>query len=271
MTISLPAVRIGAASVLSLSAIALADNDPWADAVVSYDPGIAAQTGYTNPNTALGRPERFTGEGFGFPGSVTPFAPAFGTDEIVSIGAGGHLTLRFDNAITDDAANPFGTDLIIYNNSFFNVDDFFSPDTVITGVEADGGSVELSADGITWVDATGIVADGGLPTLGFADETNPFGGPAGSVPTDFRRATDPAFDPVGLSFTQLVAAYDGAAGGVGIDIGAFGLSSVSYIRISNAADATRNIEIDAVVDAIPSPGPLALLPAALFALRRRRA
>lgn len=272
---TMPASR-SVACALALSSLAASpalavDNDPWADAVVSYDAGTNAQPGFTNPFTALGRPERFTGEALGFPGSVTPFASAFGTDEIVSVGAGGHLTLRFDTAVTDDASNDFGIDLILYGNSFFNVDDFFSPNPVVTGTAADGGTIELSADGINWVTVPGLDADGALPTLGYADETNPFGGPAGAIATDFRRAVDPSFDPVGLTFSEIVAGYNGAAGGTGIDIGALGLSSVSFIRISNPFDATANIEIDAVVDAIPSPGSITLLLGApLLAGRRRR-
>ena len=77
---------------------------PWGFAVVSYDPGLGAAPGYQNPATALGAPERFTGEGV-FPGAVTMFNSAFGTDEIVSIGEGGHLTVRFDQPVLDGPGN----------------------------------------------------------------------------------------------------------------------------------------------------------------------
>src|SRR5262245_40402166 len=63
-------------------------------AVISYNKGGSPDTAYTlNPSSALGLPERFTGEGV-FPGAVTPFNPSFGTNELVSVGEGGHLTLR---------------------------------------------------------------------------------------------------------------------------------------------------------------------------------
>ena len=64
--------------------------DPWADAVVAYSAGVDGNPAYADATTALGAPERFTGEGI-FPGVVSPFNPAFGTDELVAIGRGGSL------------------------------------------------------------------------------------------------------------------------------------------------------------------------------------
>ena len=60
-------------------------DDPFADQWIAYEPGENAAKGFTDPQTSLGSPERFTGEGI-FPGVVSAFNPAFGTDEIVSIG-----------------------------------------------------------------------------------------------------------------------------------------------------------------------------------------
>ena len=62
-------------------------DDPYADEWIAYDPGENAAKGYTNPDVVRGSPERFTGEGI-FPGVVSAFNPAFGTDEILSIGRG---------------------------------------------------------------------------------------------------------------------------------------------------------------------------------------
>ena len=71
----------------------------FASAVVSYNAGTTAVTGYTDSSVALGSPERLTGEGGGFPGVVSPFNPPFGTDEIVSIGEGGQLTLQLSHYV----------------------------------------------------------------------------------------------------------------------------------------------------------------------------
>jgi hypothetical protein len=271
-------VAARAAGVVSWLAVGVgaagASGNPWADLVVGYQAGVGVSAGYDDPARALGSPTRVTGEGFGFPGSVTPFASAFEPDELVSIGEGGSLTVRFERAVRDDARNPFGVDLLIFGNAFFTASSFTDPDPVATGVFADGGVVELSADGLTWVTLTGVGADSGLPTLGFADETSVFGGPAGSVRTDFTRPVDPAFDPIGRTFSEIVAAYDGAGGGLGIDLAAWGLTSVSFVRISTAVGSGVTVEIDALSDvgAVPGPGVVAMVAlGAVGASRRRRA
>jgi len=254
-------------SALSFPALAA---DPWADRVISFSAGTNGTPGYTNPAATLGSPERVTGEGFGFPGSVTPFNTPFGTDEIVSIGAGGSLTLAFDEPVTNDAANPFGIDLLVFGNAFF-YDAFFAP--VATLLSDDGGTIEVSADGMDWTLVPSQSADGLFPTLGFADELNPFGGAAGLVPTDFTKPVDPSFNWVGADLPQLIAGYAGSGGGSGIDIGAVGLSSVSFVRFSFGPGGAANFEIDAVADVSPIPGPggvTALSVALLLASRRRR-
>ena len=60
--------------------------DPWADRVVAFDAGVDPAPGYDDPATSLGEPSRFTGVLGGFPGAVTPFNPAWDTDQIVSLG-----------------------------------------------------------------------------------------------------------------------------------------------------------------------------------------
>src|SRR5690242_20087370 len=56
----------------------------FADRVVDYAPGIGFAAGFTNPVAALGAPT----------GTTTPFSPPFRTNQIVSIGTGGFLTLH---------------------------------------------------------------------------------------------------------------------------------------------------------------------------------
>ena len=83
----------------------------YAVQVVSYDQGttpafdFSTSMPYNLAATALGSPERFTGEGV-FPGAVTPFSPPFLRDEIVSIGEGGQLTLRLSNYAVPQAGAP---------------------------------------------------------------------------------------------------------------------------------------------------------------------
>lgn len=242
---------------------------PFADEVVSYVPGVGAASGYGNASVALGSPERFTGEGV-FPGAVTPFNAPWRPDEIVSIGRGGSLTVRFDAPVVDDPNNPFGVDLLIFSNAFFFDPDTFAP--IANAIDADGGIVEVSADGVIWQTIQNAVADGAFPTLGYSDLTDPYASAPGNVPSDFTKPVNPALNWAGMDMAQIVAAYDGSGGGIGIDLAGTGLSQISFVRVSLSANAAGNIEIDAFSDvaAIPTPGALAVLAGGLLASSRRR-
>jgi len=241
------------ASAIASSCIApaRAGGNPFADTVVSYDPGPSPSPGYTNPAAALGSPERFTGEGI-FPSVVSPFSPPFGTDEIVSISPGGHLTLAFDEPITDDPNNLFGIDLLIFSNVGFIDGDY--PNGVVAGVFGDdGGVIEVSADGVTWHAITGVAANGLMPTMGYLD-SGPYDATPGTQLTDFTRPVDPLLTlkhMLGLDLGGVRGLYRGSGGGTGVDIASTGLSSISFVRISNPAGAVENIEIDALADAAP--------------------
>lgn len=242
---------------------------PWASMVISYDPGTNPAPGYSDPMTALGRPERFTGEGV-FPGAVTPFNPAWRTDELVSIGEGGHLTVMFDKPVRNSKGNPFGIDLLIFGNTGY-IDSAF-PSGVSGGVfGSGGGEVEVSEDGVNWFKVPGAQADSEFPTLGYLDLTGPYQTTKGSVPSDFRKPVDPAFAAGGKTFAEIVAAYDGSGGGSGIDIEATGLRAISYVRVSSPLGSGVAAEIDAFSDvrAVPTPGVLGLLGLGSVAVLRR--
>lgn len=239
-----------------------------ATSVVSYTPGTGTNPAFNSPASALGEPSRFTpGQ---FPGAVTPFNPAFRGDQLVQVGRGGSLVLAFDRPIVNSPSNPFGIDLIVFGNAFLGDSDF--PNGTSNGiVSAEGGDVDVSADGQTWFRVATNAADGLYPTLGFADLAGPYQETPGSVPTDFTMPVDPSVQlSAGLSFAQIVALYNGSGGGLGVDIASSGLSVVNFVRISVASDATFVPEIDGVA-IVPTPGTLGvLLLAAVPGLRRRR-
>ena len=260
--------------------------DPWADNVVQYTPGAGISndfvtgTPFDNPAVALGAPTRFTSDVDNFGGATTPLQSAFRNDEIVSIGTGGSLTVSFDEPVTDDPNNPFGIDLLIFGNSFlfgstiFNDDFSFNPAGTVDGVASEGGVIELSDDGLDFVAVTGIDADGLFPTYSYSDLVDPFPTTAGSIPTNFAKPVDPAFDIVGNTFAEIIAAYDGSGGGAGIDIGAYGLDLVTHVRVSNPSGSASVPEIDAFADvaAVPEPttvGLVGIAGLAAFATRRR--
>jgi len=79
--------------------------DPWADAVVHYAPGLGALL--KDSSKAVGEP---LGGG--------PSTP--NNDGVVSLGGqGGVLALRFNTPVADDPDNPFGLDCIVYSNAFW--------------------------------------------------------------------------------------------------------------------------------------------------------
>jgi hypothetical protein len=254
MLFSCAAARSAAGVVLAATlttSAALAS--PFAVEVVSYEPGSNAG-GFTNDAAALGAPTA----------GLTPFSPSFSGDDLVSVGFGGHLTLRLGTAATDAATNPFGIDLIVFSNEAFldsSFPDGFTGDATlfgqVFGAEAPA-IIELSADGDTWVSIGPRQLDF-WPTF-----TRPGGDP--TSPLDPTLTIDD-FD--NLDLDGLAALYGSSAGGLGIDLAGTGLASASYIRFSNTDDTFGAFEIDAVA-VVPAAPTLGVLLAGVALVGRRR-
>jgi hypothetical protein len=224
---------------------------PFASEVVSYTAGEGVPIGFDSPASALGEPTRMSG-GIIFPTiAVTPFQPAYMSTELVSIGFGGELIISFDHAVEDDPLNPFGIDLLIFGNAFCT--DAAFPAGVSAGLFGEGGTIEVSVDGISWSLIEGISADGPFPTIGWLD-AGPYDEFPGNTPATFTRPVNPLLDLTGLSYNNLLAAYDGAGGGAGIDLASVGLAAIRYVRVSNLS-ATSTPEIDAFADVAPEGTP----------------
>lgn len=262
-----PALLAAAGSTAPATARAA---DPWADAFLNFTPGIGGSPVYADPAAAVGEPTRFSGVVFGFPAAVTPFSPPFDPGEIVSIGSGGSLTIRFDEPVTDDPLNPYGVDLLLFGNAFYT--DLAFPTGTAGPLGAETGVVEVSADGMDWRTIPLVNPDGAFPTLGYSDLTDPYSTTPGLVNSDFTRPVDPSFDPTGLTFVDIVAGYSGSGGGAGVDLAAASLSSISFVRVSKPAGPPGKFEIDAFADVSPvpaTPAPVLLLIAAAVRSRRR--
>jgi len=240
-----------AAAVLTVAgspalALAAADSPLHAVKWISYEPGMGAPVGYTNPVSALGEPTRFTGVGV-FPSVVSPFSSPFLGSEIVAIGVGGHLTLQLGTPAINRPENPYGVDLIVFSNAFFIDLDY--PMGIAGGLFGAGeGIVEVSDDGQTWHVVPDVAARGAFPTLGYLD-SGPFDQTPGRVPSDFHLPVDPAIDPddlFGLDYEALLAVYAGSGGGTGIDLSTVGLESATHVRISVSANAPNAVPIDAI-------------------------
>ena len=234
---------------LALVSTPIFGDSPFAVDVVHFDPGVGGISGYDDPESALGGPTRTTG-GSLFPAAVTPFQPAWLASEVVSLGIGGTIELAFDHLVLDDPNNPFGIDLLIFGNAFCT--DINAPWGVAGGIYEEGGQIEVSLDGLEWVLIPDAMADGAFPTLGWQD-TEPYSEAAGRIPTDFTKPVNPNRHPnglIGLDFDAILETYDGAGGGVGIDLASVGLAAIRFVRITNTGvDSTP--EIDAIADVAP--------------------
>jgi hypothetical protein len=259
--------------------------------VDSYTAGSTAQGGYTSPLTAVGSPERFTGENV-FDGVVSPFNPPFLTSELVSIGEGGQITLQLSHFVNPDASGPeigvfTNAGLVDVDGSFLNPAATASATPVAT-FGADSTEVEVSEDGISWTSLGVQLYD--MPTSGYTDLTNPFSSTPGSVDSSFDQPfTGSVSDFAGLDYfdagaTDVLDVLNGSGGGTWLDISATGLSQIAWIRFSVADDGLvgtgLNFELDAVTisanalgSLVPEPTSTTLLALALAAacsVRMRR-
>lgn len=245
---------------LASSFLTSATHAQFANAVLSYDRGTGFAANFTNANAALGAPAAGAG--------VTPYAPPFSTSQLVSIGAGGSLTLQLSSPILNNAANPFGIDLIIFGNSFFITTNGSGANAITSGslfTSSVSTRVEVSADALTWFTLDTSLA----PTIGTLFPTDGLGNPA--------RPVDPSLtssDFAGLNLSGIRSLYGGSAGGAGFDLAwardgegnSVALDIANYVRIDVLSGRTQ---IDAI-SAVPEPASCALFVLGLVAIWLRR-
>ena len=250
-------------------AVGSCDYDPcdFATEVVSYTEGTDVPWDWLNgddfndSSTALGRPTAMTtGDEDNIPETeavpVVPVYPAFRAFEVVTIGNGGELVLKFNHRVADDENNPYGIDLIVFGNSpqSKQTPDWWrngNPESFFVGneVHAEPALVSVSQDGQTWYTFTGgPYADDFAATAGYDwDEDNDVWGEELN-PT---RPIDPALTPAdfaGMSVAAMIDAYDGSAGGAGFDLAEVGLDWIQYVRVSDNSGSSDASEVDAVAD-----------------------
>ena len=203
--------------------------------VVSYDAGSGAGY-YDYPDSALGRPTIDT-DYYGALRPVVSVYPSWLPGDIVTVGVGGHLTLKFSHKVADDKNNPYGFDFIVFGNAMQAIDGvnpwtYGDPcDVKIKTSQSDSefGKVSVSQDGATWYTfENGPFADSFAPTLGREyDPANPNDSYEGWVNLWWGEVTNPTlpFDPnlepndfKGASVAQMCEAYGSSAGGTAFDL-----------------------------------------------------
>lgn len=231
--------------------MAYATHAQYAAEVVAYSPGQGVSSAFTNAVSALGEPSRITPDPFG--GPVDPFDPPYKPAELVSLGSGGSLTLRFRTPVLNHPLNRYGIDFIIFGNAGFVITNEFdlstfdwigtpATDGSLLGANPGDSKVSVSRDGVTWyvLDPTRApLVDGFAPTDGIGDF---------HIPVDPVLTTE---DFAGTTLEQIRALYNGSAGGSGYDISwaqdengqPVFLPLINYVRIE---EFNGRAEIDGV-------------------------
>ena len=233
----------------------------FASEVVSYEPGEGFATdwatgeGFTKSDSILGAPSHETPGEWG--GAVTPFSPPYLMDQILSIGKGGQVTLKFERPIRNESLNPFGLDFIVFGAAGFTItngkfDGGGITDGSLFGHAEGETRVSVSMDGSAWFVLDSELApklDTYYPTDGSGD----FG-----VPMKPELAAD-HFAEAGL--VKLSELYAGSAGGAGFDLGwavdaegePVALGQAQFVRLEVISGRA---EIDGLSDVRPRTIPL---------------
>ncbi len=238
----------------------------FADRVIAFESGTTATVTFdgqpfNQTESALGAPESFTGENTEFASVVSPFNPPFLTDQIVSIGENGHVTLRLSHyAIPADN----GPEIGVFTNAGLVETDFpngqaaetILPNDGVTSFGMDQAVVEVSENGTHFVTLNGglpILFD--IPTNGFTDTVSPFDTMPGSVKSDpFKPFLGRLSEFNGLNYGQMLSLLDSSAGGTWLDISETGLSRVGFIRFSIGDDGDSDLRLNFELDAVAVAG-----------------
>jgi hypothetical protein len=203
-------------ALLGVGAINELHAQNFANTVVDYAPGTGYAVRYTNLGAVLGEPSRVNP----FEDPTEPFNPPYGTNQILSLGEGGFVTVEFHTPILNHPRNIFGLDFTIFGNSGFIITNTFDLATFeLVGEPATDGSlfgqntgstrVSVSRDGESFYELDPSRA----PTVDFLFPTDGIG--------DFGRPVDPILtqsDFAGLALQQIRSLYNGSGGGAAYDI-----------------------------------------------------
>jgi hypothetical protein len=266
------AATLAGSAVLTFNASA-----QFATSVVDYQSGtgFATEFGtgapYTDSSTALGAPATATTGEFGAP--ISPFNVPFEKEQIVSLGAGGSLTVQFANPIQNNAANPYGIDFLIFGSAGFIDADW--PNGVSDGTGSIFGNnvsevtrvyVGNSTDNMYLLNPSlAPIVDGMFPT---------------DASGNFHLPVDPSFNNASFAnrtMAEMSAMYGGSAGGTGFDLAwavdglnnPVALDNIQFIRVDVLSGRSEIDAFSAVMVPEPSTIVLAALGSSLLLIARR--
>jgi len=247
-------------TLLAISSLSKAQMpfDPYASIVINssgLQPGI-----YGNASAALGKPTTWIKDSInggtdqklraGLTYGAWNIAPN-GTPLIVTIPAGGQITLAFKRPIFDDPKNFFGKDFIVFGNSFLASNLSYTASVNPFSINILGGpdflepmQVSVSPDLLNWHSfplSSTTAADSLWPTQAFRWDSalGGFG-----EESDFSRPVHPDLTRAnftGKSLPQAVELYQNSGGGTAFDLAETGFKWIKYIRITGNGG-----EIDAI-------------------------
>ena len=219
----------------------------FASSVVGYDSGTGFAAGFTNAAAALGAPAAGS--------AVTPLAPPYAKSQLVSIGAGGAITLQLATPITSNPGDPYGIDFILFGNQFF-----VNSSSGVSGLYDHAASiqVQVSPDDVNWYTLNPALA----PQPGTLFPTDGSGNP--QIPVN-PALTLASF--TGQNLAGIETLYAGSAGGTGYSLDwalnannqPANLASADYVRLEVQSGV---LDLDAVA-VVPEPTTWSLLPAGM--------
>ncbi|PKO17513.1 cell surface protein [candidate division BRC1 bacterium HGW-BRC1-1] len=188
----------------------------FAEQAVNFTPGSGANFGQTFfPANVLGPPN----------GNSNPNTPTFTEEDLLSLGDGGSVTLKFVN---NRIINGPGADFIVFENCLQPIG---NPGQSFSEVAI----VDVSADGTNWV------------TMPF-DFIPP--SPSGSILDMANFVGFAGVRPTLSSPTNGLSPFDPIqGGGDAFDLADVGLSAIQYVRIRDTGTNTLDAQGDLVTDA----------------------
>jgi hypothetical protein len=237
-------------------------DDPQAQTILGNTPGMTGLPGATNP-------------AYVYPGIVSPFDPPYDTDQLVAVGVGGQITVKFNQPVSVGSGASIGvfSSVGLADNNY-PVGVASDPATTLSTQTA---VVSVSADNIHWYSLG--VQSFDIPENYYLNAVTPYDAapPANPQIANFGQpftGTLDSFD--GEDYQQILATLGGSAGGTWLNLSSTGLSEIQYVQFTEPAGVVPDgsyLTLEGVSASdlsVPEPAGLLSLCALAGLLRRRK-